>query len=353
MSMTGGDRWGLSSRDAEAPEPATHSTEQVRGQPGTDTEHYKLMSSGRIKPDEPQTPGSDSQFLLAFDRSKRSGRATPHHRRGAGLGVESRSDRLLMENARSAYCFTHRDTGCRWSRSPPLAIEEGPSSCGSTGAGGISDRSARRRRLQRFLFCPIRTGGASTRRPPDRRQDLRGFRLWRSESQNSIPPSALSGSTMSTTTSGSNWDRLNSRSPIRTSTEKYGMRSHRSEFRSRSERDTAPRQPRSSGSTRSIPRPSNRLSVGTRHSSSCPSRRRRPPGGPSWFEPYRVDGNYTFESGGWEGRSIVERWKRTIWFIHLPPTASSESSARRHRGHDPSRRRRPDRAGRPRGRRMI
>jgi hypothetical protein len=38
--------------------------------------------------------------------------------------------------------------------------------------------------------------------------------------------------------------------------------------------------------------------------------------------PYRVDANYTFESGGWEGRGFDwNELKRTIWFIHLPAQA--------------------------------
>ncbi|HEV8538363.1 MAG TPA: hypothetical protein VGR15_05495, partial [Bacteroidota bacterium] len=39
--------------------------------------------------------------------------------------------------------------------------------------------------------------------------------------------------------------------------------------------------------------------------------------------PYRSDLDYTFEQGGWEGRSIS--WtedRRVVWFIHLPSRAT-------------------------------
>ena len=132
------------------------------------------MSSGRIKPDEPQTPGSDLT-VPAGVRTVRNGQAgrLPHHRRGAGLGRWNR-DRTDPDGERTERLLALRIgiPGAGGPASPPLAIEEGPGLVRldwSWRGSSDPDPLAAGTTPARFsLRCPIRTGGASTRRPATR-----------------------------------------------------------------------------------------------------------------------------------------------------------------------------------------
>ncbi len=306
--------------------------------PGTDDEHYRLMSSGRIKPDEPQTPGSDSQFLLAFgpfETVAPGDSLTVAVALISGDGIEI-GPNSLMANARAAYSLYA--SGYRLPvvpPSPPLAVGEGPVLVrldwswrpGAADPDPLSawdDSSA-------FLSSLPDTHWRRADPPAGRVSGGRifeGFRLWRSESPE-FDPASFSllrqydvdddlgfefGTGLEYSFTDSNllhgkkyWYAVTSFGIPGVTVNVIPLPDNPGSFRT----DTLYTEPLESA----IGRNATLVQLPFAPSSSAGKTIVVP-------NPYRVDGNYTFESGGWEGRSIDwNEWKRTIWFIHLPPVA--------------------------------
>lgn len=306
--------------------------------PGTDVEHYALMASGRIKHDEPTNPGSDSQFLLAFGpfETMRPGdtlKIAVALVSGDGVEVGPHS---LVENARRAYSLY--TSGYRLPvvpPSPPLAVEEGPGrvrldwswtpgSARPDPLGTWDDSSA-------FLAALPDTHWRRVDPPGGRATGGRvfeGFRVWRSESPEYDPASFTllrqsdvdddlgfeHGTGLEFSFTDSNLVRGKKYWYAVTSFGIPGITvniiplpddpgSHRVDtlFTPALESDL--------GANATLVQLPFAPSAEAGRTIVVPN-------------PYRVDANYTFESGGWEGRSLDwNEWKRTIWFIHLPPKA--------------------------------
>ncbi len=306
--------------------------------PGTDREHYDLMAAGRIKTDEPQNPGSDSQFLLAFGPFETMAPGDTLEIALAlisGDGVEI-GPNSLIENARRAYSLY--SSGYRLPvvpPSPPLRVADGPGTV-------VIDWSWSPDDLTPDPLSTWDDSSAFLSSLPDthwRRADppaghaaggriFEGFRLWRSESPEFDPGSFGlvrqydvdddldfeydGGLEFSFTDSNllrgkKYWYAVTSFSIPGVSVNVIPL-------------------PDDPGSTRidTLYSPSSESDIGA--NATLVQLPFSPSDGPGQVlvvpNPYRVDANYTFESGGWEGRSIDwNELKRTIWFIHLPPRA--------------------------------
>ncbi len=306
--------------------------------PGTDFEHYQLMASGRIKPDEPQNPGSDSQFLLAFgpfETMAPGDTLTIAVALISGDGIEI-GPNSLMENARAAYSLY--SSGYRLPvvpASPPLSVTEGPGRVTldwswSPGAPtpdpleSWDDSSA-------FLSSLPDTHWRRADPPPGHTTGGRifeGFRLWRSESPEFDPASFglirqydVDDDLGFEYDSGLEFSYTDS-NLVRGKKYWYSVTS----FGMPGVTVNVIPLPDDPGATRTdtLHTPPRESDIGA--NATLVQLPFSPSDGPGQAivvpNPYRVDANYTFESGGWEGRSIDwNELRRTIWFIHLPSRA--------------------------------
>ena len=306
--------------------------------PGTDIEHYKLMSSGRIKHDEPQNPGSDSQYLLSFGPFETMApgdtlRIAVALVSGDGIDVGPYS---LMENARRA--FSLYTSGYRLPvvpPSPPLAITEGPGQVhldwrwrpGSPTADPLStwdDSSG-------FLSSLPDTHWRRADPPAGHQAGGRifeGFRLWRSESPE-FDPASFSlmrqydvDDDLDFEFDGGLEFSFTDSNLLRGKKYWYAVTS----FGIPGVVVNVIPLPGDPGSTRTDTLYTPALESDLGQNASLVQLPFSPSDAAGQTivvpNPYRVDENYAFESGGWEGRSLDwNEWKRTIWFIHLPRRA--------------------------------
>lgn len=306
--------------------------------PGTDAEHYALMSSGRIKPDEPENPGSDSQFLLSFGpfETMHPGdtlRVAVALVSGDGVDIGPNS---LRENARRAYSLYA--SGYRLPvtpPSPPLSIVQGagrvdldwtwkPGSPLPDPLQTWDDSSA-------FLSSLPDSHWRRADPPAGRRTGGRifeGFRLWRSESPEFDPATfSLVRQFDVDDDLGFEFDSglefsFTDSNLLRGKKYWYAVTS----FGIPGVTVNVIPLPDAPGSTRTDTLFTPPLESDPGQNATLVQLPFSPSRGPGQAivvpNPYRVDANYTFESGGWEGRGFEwNEWKRTIWFIHLPERA--------------------------------
>lgn len=306
--------------------------------PGTDEEHYLAMALGIIKPDQPSTPGADTQFFFAFGPFDA---IRPGDTLKIAVALISGDGVLvglspLKENAQKALALYNN--GYRLPTvppSPPLRVVKGSNRVTLEWDWREGDP----------IFDPIETWDDSNKlvnalpqshwrrqNPPPGKSSggriFEGYRVWRSESPEYNPYSFtllkqfdVSDDLHFEFQTGLEFRYVDT-NLVRGRHYWYAVTSFSIPGASiliipdpeggPARRDTilTPYVESSLGQNSTLVQlpftPSTRLG----EVKVVPN-------------PYRTDQNYTFEEGGWEGRGVF--WtenERVVWFTHLPPKAT-------------------------------
>jgi hypothetical protein len=303
--------------------------------PATDEELYSLMSSGTIKPNEPTTPGSDSQSLLAFgpfDSMEPGDTLVMIAAIISGDGVDI-GPRSLKANAERALALYH--AGFKLPpvpASPPLRITEGHQSVTLDWRWREGD-GAKPEELwddsNKYLVTLPPDHWRRVNPPAGSNTGGRifeGYRLYRGESPEFDPSTfTLLRQYDVADDLGFEYDEgveysFTDENLVRGKRYWYSVTSFAIPTMSINEI-------RLQDGTYSF---DTLITPGVESDFSSNATVVQPGFTPATEagtvlvvpNPYRLDENYTFEAGGWEGRGRDwSEYKRTIWFTHLPPVA--------------------------------
>lgn len=315
----------------------TFSWNRFQDNPGTDADHYATMASGLIKPDQPITSGEDTQFLFAFGpfRTMFPGDTlSVTVALVSGDGVEVGESPLKENAARALGLFNNGYRLAAVPPSPPLRFTKGPGRVkldwkwqpGDPYTDPLetwddSDRFVGSLPVSDWRRINPPTGHVTGGRI------FEGFRIWRSESPVFVPDSYtllkqfdVDDSQHFEYATGIKYEYVDSGLNVG-KTYRYAVTSFSIP------RITYVVLPDPLGGPARL---DTLISPPVESDVSQNDTRVQLPFAPSTRSgdvkvvpnPYRTDQNYTFEEGGWEGRTLTwDESKRIIWFTHLPARA--------------------------------
>ncbi len=315
----------------------TFSWNRFQDNPGTDADHYATMASGLIKPDQPITSGEDTQFLFAFGPFKTMLPGDSLKITVAivsGDGVEVGASPLRENAARALALFSSGYRLPAVPPSPPLRITQGSGKATLNWKWQQGDA----------YTDPLETWDDSDKfvgslPPTDWRRVnppighttggriFEGFHVWRSETPDFVPNSYTMLKQFDVDDSlhfefgtGIKYEYVDSGLNVG-KTYRYAVTSFSIP------RVTYVVVPDPLGGAVRI---DTLMAPSTESDVSQNDTRVQLPFAPSARigevkvvpNPYRTDRNYTYEEGGWEGRSqFWDESRRLIWFTHLPARA--------------------------------